>query len=62
MRRVAVGCTVLALVLGGLAGFLLYNFHPARIFMGDAGSLPAGYLVAVASVLTTYYNPDLQQG
>jgi phospho-N-acetylmuramoyl-pentapeptide-transferase len=27
---------------GGLAGFLLYNFHPAKIFMGDTGSLFLG--------------------
>ena len=29
--------------------------------MGDCGSLPLGYLVAVVSVLTTYYNPDVHQ-
>ena len=38
--------------IGGLAGFLVYNRHPARIFMGDAGSLPLGYLLAVFMVLT----------
>ncbi|GAB1232690.1 glycosyl transferase [Ferrigenium sp. UT4] len=27
-------------------GFLFFNFHPARIFMGDAGSIPLGYLAA----------------
>ncbi len=56
--------TLATVVLGGLVGFLLYNFPPARIFMGDSGSLPLGYLVAVISVLTTYYNPApaLQQG
>jgi UDP-N-acetylmuramyl pentapeptide phosphotransferase/UDP-N-acetylglucosamine-1-phosphate transferase len=26
--------------------FLLYNFHPARVFMGDAGSIPLGFLAA----------------
>ena len=29
------------------AAFLLFNFHPARIFMGDAGSVPLGFLAAV---------------
>lgn len=29
------------------AGFLLHNFHPARIFLGDAGSVPLGFLAAV---------------
>lgn len=27
-------------------GFLFYNFHPVRVFMGDAGSIPLGFLVA----------------
>jgi len=31
-----------AALLGGLAGFLLYNFHPAKVFMGDTGSLFLG--------------------
>ena len=29
-------------LLGGLAGFLIYNFHPAKVFMGDTGSLFLG--------------------
>lgn len=32
-------------MLGGLAGFLLYNFHPAKVFMGDTGSLFLGGMV-----------------
>lgn len=32
------------LVSGAAAGFLLFNFHPARIFLGDAGSIPLGFL------------------
>jgi UDP-N-acetylmuramyl pentapeptide phosphotransferase/UDP-N-acetylglucosamine-1-phosphate transferase len=28
------------------AGFLLYNFHPAKIFLGDVGSIPLGFLAA----------------
>ena len=31
-----------AALLGGLAGFLVYNFHPAKAFMGDTGSLFLG--------------------
>src|SRR6266481_588023 len=31
-------------------GFLYYNFHPARIFMGDAGSIPLGFLAAAFGV------------
>ncbi len=44
--------TVLALALAGsLSGFLVFNFNPARIFMGDCGSLFVGYLIASASVM-----------
>ncbi|MDE2310679.1 MAG: glycosyltransferase family 4 protein [Betaproteobacteria bacterium] len=33
--------------IGGAAlGFLYYNFYPARVFMGDAGSIPLGFLAA----------------
>jgi len=41
--------------LGAVAGFLIFNFPPARIFMGDGGSLVVGYMLATVSVLTTYY-------
>jgi UDP-GlcNAc:undecaprenyl-phosphate GlcNAc-1-phosphate transferase len=47
---------VLALVCcclaGSLLGFLLFNFHPARIFMGDSGSMFLGYVLAVVSLAT----------
>jgi len=47
---------------GSLMGFLHYNFYPARLFMGDAGSLTTGYLVAVFSVLVTYYQQGTPSG
>jgi phospho-N-acetylmuramoyl-pentapeptide-transferase len=34
-----------AAVAGGCAGFLVYNFHPARVFMGDTGSLFLGGMI-----------------
>jgi len=37
---------IIALFMGILLGFLLYNFHPASIFMGDSGSLFIGFLLA----------------
>lgn len=33
-------------LVGGLLGFLVYNFHPAKVFMGDTGSLFLGGVVA----------------
>ncbi|MCA9243808.1 MAG: undecaprenyl/decaprenyl-phosphate alpha-N-acetylglucosaminyl 1-phosphate transferase [Phycisphaerales bacterium] len=43
---------------GATLGFLAYNFPPARIFMGDAGSLVVGYMIAIISIMTTYYNAE----
>jgi UDP-GlcNAc:undecaprenyl-phosphate GlcNAc-1-phosphate transferase len=40
----------LALLLGAIAGFLVYNFHPASIFMGDSGSLFLGLNLAVLTL------------
>jgi UDP-GlcNAc:undecaprenyl-phosphate GlcNAc-1-phosphate transferase len=48
----------LALLVGALCGFLVFNFPPARIFMGDGGSLVVGFLLAVLTARTTFYNPD----
>lgn len=45
------GVPVLAAALAGAAlGFLFYNFHPARIFMGDSGSLLLGYSLAIIAL------------
>lgn len=40
-----------ALLIGSTLGFLVYNFYPARVFMGDTGSLFLGGLVAGAAFL-----------
>jgi UDP-GlcNAc:undecaprenyl-phosphate/decaprenyl-phosphate GlcNAc-1-phosphate transferase len=40
----------LAALIGVLAGFLVYNFNPARIFMGDSGSYFLGYVLATTSL------------
>ena len=39
------------LLLGGIIGFLIFNFHPAKIFMGDSGSLFLGFSLATLSML-----------
>lgn len=42
----------IAFILGGaLLGFLLYNFNPASIFLGDSGSMFIGYILAVLAFL-----------
>ena len=44
------------LLIGTLLGFLVFNFPPARIFAGDAGSFLVGFLIAALTLKTTYYN------
>jgi len=39
-------------ILGSSLGFLWYNCHPARVFMGDTGSLPLGGLIGYVAVVT----------
>lgn len=56
--QIFVPCALM-LVAGAVLGFLVFNFPPANIFMGDAGSLVIGYMLAVLTVLTTFYDPDL---
>jgi len=38
-------------MLGSTLGFLIHNFNPAKIFMGDSGSMFLGYIIAVISLL-----------
>ena len=42
-----------AAIVGAALGFLPYNVHPAKIFLGDAGSLTFGYLVAIIAVMVS---------
>lgn len=39
------------ILLGSIVGFLFYNFHPAKIFMGDSGALFLGFSLATLSIL-----------
>ena len=48
-------CLLLAGFLGSLGGFLLLNFPPARIFMGNAGSSFVGYIMVTLTILETFY-------
>ena len=50
------------LVLGICLGFLPYNFHPARIFMGDGGALLLGLLMASSTVLVGGQTDDPYSG
>ena len=47
----AVMAVLMLALMGSLTGFLFFNFNPARIFMGDCGSLFLGFIIAASSVL-----------
>lgn len=42
---------IIMLIIGGLLGFLVFNHHPAKIFMGDAGSLALGGVLAALGLV-----------
>lgn len=50
-QEVAIFCFIL---VGSLLGFLLFNSHPAKIFMGDLGSLALGGALATIAILTRH--------
>ncbi|MRG85053.1 glycosyltransferase family 4 protein [Salinibacillus xinjiangensis] len=49
-------CIVL---IGSNLGFLIYNFYPAKIFMGDTGALFLGYCISIISMLGLFKNVAL---
>ncbi|POA07885.1 glycosyltransferase family 4 protein [Staphylococcus carnosus] len=42
---------ICSVMIGSLIGFLFYNFHPAKIFLGDSGSLHLGFIISFLSLL-----------
>lgn len=40
------------IIAGAYAGFLIWNFHPAKIFLGEAGSTLAGYFLGVLAIIS----------
>lgn len=43
---------LIAILLGAVLGFLPYNFHPAKIFLGDSGAMFLGMMLATLSVIS----------
>jgi UDP-GlcNAc:undecaprenyl-phosphate GlcNAc-1-phosphate transferase len=50
-------CLILAAFMGSLLGFLVFNRHPASVFLGDCGSLFIGYVMAALTLLERYVSP-----
>jgi UDP-GlcNAc:undecaprenyl-phosphate GlcNAc-1-phosphate transferase len=44
-----------ASVIGALIGFLVWNVPPARLYLGDAGSMPLGFLVGCGTLSVTFW-------
>ena len=42
--------SIILSIIGSICGFLIFNFHPARIFMGDSGSLFVGSIIAFIGI------------
>lgn len=53
---------VLVVLAGALGGFLVHNWNPARLFMGDAGSNFVGFLLGVLTVTGTFARPFEEGG
>lgn len=43
---------IAAIALGAFVGFLPWNFHPAKIYLGEGGALFAGYILGVLSIIS----------
>ena len=50
-QEIAIFCFIL---VGSILGFLVYNTHPAKVFMGDTGSLCLGATLAAIAILTKH--------
>ena len=50
-QEIAIFCFIL---VGSLLGFLVFNTHPAKVFMGDTGSLSLGAALAAIAILTKH--------
>ena len=46
----SVGSIISSVIIGATVGFLIFNLHPAKIFMGDTGSLLLGSLISAAAI------------
>lgn len=57
--EVIIGACISTLTAGAVFGFLVFNWPPAKTFMGDAGSLLLGYLLATASLISSTKTPTL---
>jgi UDP-GlcNAc:undecaprenyl-phosphate GlcNAc-1-phosphate transferase len=58
-HEIYIGAALAAIVAGVTLGYLRYNWHPAKTFMGDGGSLLLGFLLATSSMIGSTKTPTL---
>lgn len=56
--RITIAIVAITLA-GSLLGFLRYNFHPARIYMGDTGSMFLGFMIGALAINGSYTEKDV---
>ncbi len=56
--RITIAIVAITLA-GSLFGFLRYNFHPAKIYMGDAGSMFLGFMIGALAINGSYTEKDV---
>ncbi|CAN5315437.1 MraY family glycosyltransferase [soil metagenome] len=62
--RATTGALLSAALAGACVGFLIHNFHPARLFMGDSGSMLIGLVLSATAITVTtqFASEDIAQG
>ncbi|WP_370289959.1 glycosyltransferase family 4 protein [Nocardioides sp.] len=59
ITRATTGALLTAALAGACAGFLAHNWHPARLFMGDSGSMLLGLVLSASAItVTTQFSPE----
>jgi len=53
--------TLLSVFLGAVAGFFVYNFPPAKIFMGECGSSFLGFFLGTITIVITFYKYNVSE-
>ncbi len=59
VQQIKLAGIIAAALCGGTLGFLVYNFYPSRLFMGDSGSLSIGFLVGCIAVIGAFKTTTL---
>lgn len=59
IRQTTQSAAMMAILAGACLGFLFFNFHPAKVFMGDSGSMFLGFVIAGVSIMGFLKTPVL---